>query len=239
MGKGERGGLCGLSGQMSYVHSVHPIPTLSFFLQFCLQWLQREDRVGWKYLLAVLVTGVLLAMIFILMVPTFYRPAITRLEVEEPGKFDSWREFTSAIGRFKVMLPTQPLHATESLPIQGQEYKLSYQMYAAEDMQGTTYSVNMITYPDEINLNNPRSVLENVMNELAGTNKEGELETMAFGTFAGVESLDFIIHTPQTIVSSRTFLVGQRLFLLTMIAKTHLHNSDNYIYFADSFEFVE
>lgn len=194
---------------------------------------------GWKYLLAVLVTGVIMAMLFVVMVPTFYRPAVERLEVPEPGKYDSWWQFTSAIGGFKVMLPTQPLHATESLPVQGQSYSLNYQMYAAEDMAGTTYSVNMITYPDEVKFNNPRSVLENVMNELAATNKAGELKAMAFGTFANTESLDFTIHTPQTIVDSRTFLVGQRLFLLTMIAKTQLHNADNYMYFADSFEFVE
>jgi len=152
--------------------------------------------------------------------------------------FEEWREFTSAIGNFRVMLPAVPLHAEESLPVPDSETVLKYNMYASETNDGATYMISLITYPEAIDTSKPENMLENVMNEMTSANPTNKLRSLNFHEYLGHKALDFFIESPEIVVSSRAFVSGKTLYLLTMIDKQEQYKEDEFLYFLNSFELL-
>lgn len=148
---------------------------------------------------------------------------------------DNWHEFVSAIGKFKVMLPADPQHATQSLPVPNANYHLQYDMYAVDDENGDTFMISLVTYPDDVNMSNPQSILENLMNEMLKANPKNQLQSMQFTQFDGYDTLDFKLGSPDIEVTSRAFVVDQTLFLLTMIGKKDRFHQRRFDYFVHSF----
>ena len=156
----------------------------------------------------------------------------------EAKPFEEWREFTSAIGEFKVMLPAVPLHAEESLPVPESKVVLQYNMYASESNDGTTFMISLITYPEEIDTSKPENMLENVMNEMVSANPTNSLRSLNFHEFLGHKALDFFIESPEIVVNSRAFVSGKTLYLLTMIDKKEQYDEEEFLYFINSFELL-
>lgn len=159
-------------------------------------------------------------------------------KVPEVMPHEGWREFVSAIGRFKVMLPITPQHANEKLPVPGTAYFLDYDMYISETPDGTTYMISLIRYPDALDTSNTDNMLENVMNEMVAASPGNKLRQMAFGEFLGVKALDFTIHSPEIVVASKAFVVGKTLYLLTLIDKMKKYKEEDFKYFVESFGLV-
>lgn len=152
--------------------------------------------------------------------------------------YEGWREFVSAIGRFKVMLPMTPQHANEKLPIPDTPYVLEYDMYVSETQEGTTYMISLIRYPDAVDTSNTDNMLENVMNEMVAANPTNKLRSMAFHDFHGDKALDFVIYSADTVVASTAFVRGKTLYLLTLIDKLKSYKEQDFRYFVDSFAFI-
>jgi len=163
------------------------------------------------------------------------------MDLEEPPKieaFEQWREFVSAIGKFKVMLPSVPQHASEDLPVPDSEFVLKYEMYVSEEGDGTTFMISLIKYPDGIDTSKPENMLENVMNEMISVNPSNRLRSMSFFDLDNHKALDFSIASPEIVVNSRAFIVEKILYLLTVIDKVNKEDSEEYQYFIDSFQLL-
>lgn len=157
----------------------------------------------------------------------------------ESRPFQDWREFISAIGRFKVQFPAEPQSADEELPVPDSQLVLKYNMYVSEEQGGGTFMVSLITYPEGLDTSKQENMLENVMNEMVKANPENRLRSLEFHDFQGHTALDFLIESPEVIINSRSFVVDKRLYLLTVIAKTKQYSADKFLYFINSFEFIE
>lgn len=153
--------------------------------------------------------------------------------------FEDWREYVSAVGSFKVLLPVLPQHASEQLAVPDTTYFLEYNMYVAEENDGTTYLISLIRYPDELNTDNHAAMLENVMNEMVAANPTNELSSAGFVEYLGFNALAFKIVSPETVVNSRAFVNGKEMYLLTVIDKTGGYKEGDFEYFLENFVLIE
>jgi len=155
------------------------------------------------------------------------------------GKFDQWREFHSVIGNFKVSMPGQPQHAIEKLPIPNTELFVNYNMYVAEEGDGTTVMVSLIRYPKEVDTSNREAMLENVMNEMVSSDPGNQLRSMKFSKFQDQLTLDFRIENKNILILNKALMVKQDLYLLTLIDKTGNFQELEFSHFINSFKLLE
>lgn len=156
-----------------------------------------------------------------------------------PEEFSQWRQYTSTIGNFQVDMPTVPQHATETVVVPKSNTKLLYNMYAADDEATGSYAVNTIDYPDDLPLGNHRPILDGVMNQLMGTHPDNELKSLELLDSDNGQMLQFFVETPNTLVGARTFIVGQRLYLITVIDKKDSFSDQRFRHFVESFELLK
>lgn len=152
--------------------------------------------------------------------------------------FAEWREFIAKTGRFKVQLPYVPQYAKESVLIPNTDQKRQYEMYASDKMNGTTFMVNLITYPKEFDLSDPNHILTETVNEITKTNAHNQLTEMKEGLYKSYPSVDFHMINQQFDIKGKAFIIGKTVYLLNYVSKTEDFDEKEYDYFVNSFQLV-
>ncbi len=77
------------------------------------------------------------------------------LEIAEDS-LATWREYTSAVGGFRVEFPAYPQHANEIVPVPNTEMYLEYNIYVAEPDEESSFMLSLITYPKAVSYTHRR-----------------------------------------------------------------------------------
>ena len=87
----------------------------------------------------------------------------------------NWIDFKPFTNKFAVSLPSEPkyvLDASEKPDGNGQKW---YEMYASQELDNTTYLINLISYKDGLDGKNHKNILDNAVNELVSRNLNNQL----------------------------------------------------------------
>ena len=150
-----------------------------------------------------------------------------------------WKEFTPQSGKFKVMLPALPQHASEAVPLPSGQGMIKYDMYLSQEKDGTTYMISLIQYPDNFDTANTEELLNGVMKEMMSGSANNKLINSEKGVFRQATALDFAIQNSDVFIRSKTFLVSKTLFVLTLIDRNPQGVEELFKKFIDSFTLGE
>ncbi len=67
----------------------------------------------------------------------------------KPDAYAMWYPYTNLQGGFLVEFPVPPQNATQNVAIPNANQQRKYDMFVSEQLDGTIYLVNVVTYPTE------------------------------------------------------------------------------------------
>lgn len=152
---------------------------------------------------------------------------------------DDWKEFSPANGKFKVLLPALPQHASDSVPLASGNGSIKYDMYLSQEKNGTTFMISLIEYPKDFDTSKSSDLLDSVMNQLMAGNPNNRLRNVAKGSYHTYPSLDFAIENNDVFVRSKTFMMGKTLFVLTLVDRNLNDIDAQFVKFINSFALQE
>lgn len=153
---------------------------------------------------------------------------------ETPAPFADWHLFDAPSGKFRVMLPTLPQHATQSNKDKKTDEVRHYDMYVAEKLDGSIFMVSLITFPNSKEA--PEMIQKTVVNDLLASNPSNQLKNMKVGEYKKFKTIDFAIENNEMTIHGMTFVDGATLYLLSAIFRNSAYNPEEYEYFIKSFE---
>lgn len=149
--------------------------------------------------------------------------------------FQNWHEFTSPTEDFKVLFPSLPQRATESVDDPKTKEKRKYEMYVAQKDDGTLFMISLIKFPE----NDPQgneTVLSEMMNDMVASNPNNKLMMHETVDYKGHPALLFSIANGNMTIDAKSFIISGTLYVLTRIAKTENYTRDEFLFFVNSFE---
>lgn len=150
-----------------------------------------------------------------------------------------WKRFIPATGKFTAYLPTTPRYAIDIESIQNSDKKRWYEVYISEEINGTVYLINLITYPLDYKLNDPKVVLGNVVNDMISSNLNNRVVESKEDTFRGFPAKYFNFKNQSIEVKGEAFLSGNTVYLLTYTALADDFDTKEFEQFLNSFELTK
>jgi len=150
-----------------------------------------------------------------------------------------WIKFVPFTGKFTVYLPRTPKYAIDIVNVPKTDIKRWYEMYVAEEPNGTVFLVNLISYHSSFDLSNVKGVLHNVVNEMISSNLNNRVLELKDETFQGRRSVFFHFQNESIEVKGIAFLAGMTVYQLTYTALSENFNENEYEGFVNSFELVK
>lgn len=148
---------------------------------------------------------------------------------------NSWKEFNSVEGAFKISLPTIPTHETNSISIPNTNITGTVELYSSEKGD-STYFIQAIRYNGGIDVSNPQANLEGAFNGRVAEIPNHKIISSEFGTFLSNDSLDYLIQSDQYYIYGKMILVAQRMYALEMACEITKCSTTDYQTFTNSFQ---
>lgn len=153
--------------------------------------------------------------------------------------YQSWIEYASPDGQFKVLFPTPPQIVSDKASDPKTKAIKKYQMYMSEKKDGTIFMINLITFPNAQDATLAQDdVLANVMNDMLVSNPDNHLVVMQEGEYHKHKSLDFVIENATFGYNVRTFATDKTLVVLSCVYKKGALIPKDFEFFLNSFEFT-
>ncbi len=153
-----------------------------------------------------------------------------------PPEDIDWKEYVSVKPAFKVLLPTTPQHAEESVPLPAAQGMMKYDLYLSQSKSGATFMISVIEYPEGYDMSNQQSLLEGVQKEMLMGNEKNKLVDSSQGMFQSSLALDFMLESPEIVTKSKAFIHGRRLYVLTVVDRVKGHLLSHFNKFTGTFE---
>lgn len=168
-------------------------------------------------------------------------PMVESAAMVPAPKYHDWHEFKSSIGKFKVLLPVLPQHATEKLQDPKTKQIRDYDMYVSENSDGSIFMISLITILESKGSEDlsDENLLTAVMNDMLSSNPKNTLDSKKMDTFHGHKALNFTISNNELHIYTKTFFIGRTIYILTAIAKNEQKNRPDYEFFVNSFDLIE
>lgn len=166
--------------------------------------------------------------------------SVQSASVPEPKNdllFHKWHEFV-APGRFKVLLPSLPQHATERQEDPKTKSTKLYDMYVSQQGNGTLYMINQISMMDKHDRKLDETTLTNVINDVVAANPDSKINLMQMGKYHEHPAIDFAIENTKVSIEGKAFLVGDVLYLLTTVSKPDDFKKEEFVFFVNSFDLI-
>lgn len=151
-----------------------------------------------------------------------------------PAPYADWRDFSAPGGKFHVMFPALPQHATQTVKDQKTQQNRHYDMYVAEKEDGTIYMISLIRFQEGKEAS--ETLQKTVVNDLLAANPTNQLKNMKIGSYRTFKTLDFTIANSEMTIEGMTFVDGPTLYLLTTVFRNAFYKPDDFQYFIHSFE---
>lgn len=150
---------------------------------------------------------------------------------------EGWYEF-KAPEKFKLLFPTMPQHASESIIDPKTKELKKYDMYVSEKGTGSIFMLTTITFPENKKFDNADDILKNMVNDMVNVNPKNKLENMKEGTFKNMKSVDFSIVNDDVHLQGKEFINGQTLYVLAAMEKKQSYSEKEVQHFFESFDIL-
>ncbi len=153
--------------------------------------------------------------------------------------FSDWREFTPPAGKFKVLLPGLPQHATDKFVDPTTNEPRKYETFVAVDEHESAFMISMITFPHAIDDKAVDEVLKSIVNEMLKRNKDNKIVSMKLGNFRYYKALDFSLANGDLVIEGKVIAHDDSLYVLSMISKNNNYSPQSLAYFVNSFVLID
>jgi hypothetical protein len=151
----------------------------------------------------------------------------------------TWVVFESSVNGFTSEFPQYPKHETEELKIPDSTDTISYNSYTLETLEGVSYTVNVATYPNTVDVSNSDIILQNILNGTVDSNENNELIYSNLEYFSGYRSIDFLIQNKNTGMMKGKFIIKNRtVYQIFYTYQSANYNENFYNKFINSFEIL-
>lgn len=155
------------------------------------------------------------------------------------GEFADWKPYEPATGKFSVDLPSIPQYAIDVVNVPKTNIKRWYEVYASEELNGTVYLINLITYQPDFELKNTKELLHNVVEEMISSNLNNHILEIKDTNQDGRQAVSFHIENHMFQVKGRAFLVGSTVYLLAYTARNENFSEKEYDKFVTTFQVLK
>lgn len=142
--------------------------------------------------------------------PTTPAPTPTPRAVADPNDA-GWVRFTSALGRFSVLMPEIPEDKTETTPSEHGPY--TTHLFIAKEKENV-YLIGWVDYDPSFNFNKQSELAANRDNFVKGI-KATLISTRPL-QIDGYQALEFVAETTERIFKSRVYMVGRRPYQIVI-----------------------
>ena len=104
-----------------------------------------------------------------------------------------WVKFVPFTGKFTVYLPKTPKYAVDIVNVPNTDIQRWYEMYVSEEINGTVYLLNLISYGPDYPITDAKNILHNVVNEIVARNLSNRLTKLEDGKFQNQPAIFFQI----------------------------------------------
>jgi len=154
----------------------------------------------------------------------------------QPEELQNWKQVESKENGFQALFPTAPQHATKSVIIPDSDKKSVYDMYVSELKNGSIFMLRIVTYSKDYTFPSQNKALKSPMEEMMSANDKNVLRKVENQTFQGFPAVNFAIQNPKEKMEGISFLVANKLYLLSYIAKLANYRAGEFTQFANSFK---
>lgn len=154
----------------------------------------------------------------------------------EAVNYAKWHLFAAPNGKFKVLFPALPQHASENVVDPKTKEVRQYDMYVSEKNDGTIFMITEIMFPAPVDTATADTLLKKAMNDMVESNPKNKLKTMSFKDTHSTKALNFAIQNEQIEISGEAFLAGETLYVLTTLGKAGSYNPKEFDFFTNSFQ---
>ena len=122
-----------------------------------------------------------------------------------------WIKFSSAAGRFSVLMPEAPTDKAETTPSEHGPY--TTHLFIVRDTI-SVYLIGWVDYDPSFNFNRQAELEANRDNFVKGIN--ATLLTSSRTTIDGYQAIEFVAETTDRVFKSRVYLVGRRPYQIVI-----------------------
>lgn len=154
----------------------------------------------------------------------------------EQYNFQDWKEFEAPDGKFKVMIPTIPQNAADTVTDSKTGKDRKYEMYVSERLDGTIFMISLITFEEITSHAEEERLLGSLMDDMVNSSPKNEITYKAFGEFRGSPALEFALRNPDLMIHTKTFFINKTMYVLTRVSRDNQQDSTEFNFFVNSFE---
>lgn len=159
-------------------------------------------------------------------------------EMQVRPHFENWIEFLDPQGQFKVLVPSLPHEAKENVTDKFTNKVLPYQIFVSSKDEGTIFSINLISFPENKEEKYDEKFLEKYMNSMLTNNPENQLKNFKINNFQKAKALDFSVENQNVRVTGKAFIVDRTVYVLSSTTKLENHNPVEHDFFINSFQLL-
>lgn len=111
-----------------------------------------------------------------------------------------------------------------------------YEMYVSEEINGTVYLLNLISYGPDYPITDAKNILHNVVNEIVARNLSNRLTKLEDGKFQNQPAIFFQIENEPAEIKGVAFLDEKTVYQLTYTALSENFEEQEYDEFIHSFQ---
>lgn len=182
---------------------------------------------------------VLLLILILGVVFFFFKPSKTEEIKKLSPSSETWHSYTSPNQEFRVLMPGRPIHASDSIKDPKTKEIKQYEIFISNKEDGTLYSINLISFPQNEKKELDDQFLENVLTEMLNSNPDNKIKSITPTNFDERKAFDFVVDTANTSIYGKAFLKNKTLYVLsTTSAKKDNLNLQEFDFFLKSFQFT-
>ncbi len=191
----------------------------------------------YKAILSLFLLIVVLVVFYLAIPPEKSEDRLSRSSYQED--FSDWVLFIPASGVFQVSLPTSPHYFDSTIDIPFSPKKGAYEIYASTKVNETLFMVSSVIYPGNMDLSDSQETLKALVEQLSHTRPGNRIIHLQETQFDRYPALDFLVDNQNFKIEGIAFLMGQRAYILTYIARKSDFNSREYEHFIHSFSLLK
>jgi len=160
---------------------------------------------------------------------------VAQAAASAPIEASAWKLYRPQNGRFEVLFPSLPQHVAESHPSELGKDFTKYDVYLAQERDGSVYMISMTRYPTKGDPGSSEEILEGVMNGAVKANPNNKLVHSERSTTLNLPSIDFAIQSQDYAIKTKAILDDKSLFVLTVMDRDQSRVDSDFNTFASSF----
>lgn len=156
----------------------------------------------------------------------------------QTADLQNWLEFEAPTKKFRVLFPSLPQHASNQQKNIKQGDSKAYEMYVAEKDDGTVFMISLITFPNKLDVVEGEEVMRSIFEDMVASDVNNKVILRQSGKYEQFDALEFSIENQIQKMNTRTFVVGNTVYVLSSVTKIEKFNPEEFRFFLNSFELI-